>query len=122
MSRMQVRDILGSPLVTSLFHADRWDYVFTLKRQHVEPQSYRLVLFFKGDQLERFEGDTMPSESEFVGRLDPGRRKMGKVPVLEATEDELKKFPPPPPAELPTSWVPRRQSPRSLPLNVPLCR
>src|SRR4029079_6304680 len=36
MSRQQVRDILGTPLVTSVFHADRWDYVFTLKRQGVE--------------------------------------------------------------------------------------
>ena len=32
MTRLQVRDLLGSPLVTSVFHADRWDYVFTLKR------------------------------------------------------------------------------------------
>ena len=35
MSRQQVRDILGTPLVTSVFHGDRWDYVFTLKRQGV---------------------------------------------------------------------------------------
>ena len=32
MSRLQVRDILGSPLLTDPFHADRWDYVFTIKR------------------------------------------------------------------------------------------
>ena len=39
MTRAQVRDTLGTPLVSSLFHQDRWDYVFTLKRQRVEPQS-----------------------------------------------------------------------------------
>jgi outer membrane protein assembly factor BamE len=33
MSRSQVRDILGSPLITSAFHTDRWDYVFTIRRQ-----------------------------------------------------------------------------------------
>jgi outer membrane protein assembly factor BamE len=38
MTREQVRDLLGSPLLTSAFHADRWDYVFTLRRQGVEPQ------------------------------------------------------------------------------------
>ncbi len=32
MSRQQVREILGTPLVTSLFHGDRWEYVFTIKR------------------------------------------------------------------------------------------
>ena len=38
MSRIQVRDILGTPLLTSVFHADRWDYVFTLRQQGREPQ------------------------------------------------------------------------------------
>ena len=28
MTREQVRFILGTPLVTDIFHADRWDYVF----------------------------------------------------------------------------------------------
>ena len=90
MSRQQVRDVLGSPLVTSLFHGDRWDYVFTLKRQGVEPQKRHLTVFFKGDELERFEGDTMPSESEFVAALD--KRRHGKVPPLEATEEQLRRW------------------------------
>lgn len=89
MSRDQVKAVLGTPLLTSLFHTDRWDYVFTLKRQGVEPQSFKYTVFFKGDQLERFEGDTMPSEAEFISRLD-SKRKLGKVPVLEATEEQLK--------------------------------
>ncbi len=33
MTRAQVRDILGSPLLTDIFHGDRWDYVFTIRRQ-----------------------------------------------------------------------------------------
>jgi outer membrane protein assembly factor BamE len=90
MSRQQVRDVLGTPLVTSLFHADRWDYVFTLKRQGVEPQQRKLAVFFKGDALERFEGDTMPSEAEFVAALD--KRRIGKVPPLEATPEQLKRY------------------------------
>lgn len=89
MPRAQVREVLGTPLLTSVFHADRWDYVFTLKRQGVDPQALKLTVFFKGDVLERFEGDAMPSESEFVSRLD-SRRKLGKVPVLELTDEQLK--------------------------------
>ena len=91
MSRQQVRDILGTPLVTSLFHGDRWDYVFTMRRQRVEPQNFRLTLFFQGDVLERFEGDDMPSETEFVQRIS--RERKVKVPRLEATEEQLAKFP-----------------------------
>jgi outer membrane protein assembly factor BamE len=33
LTRAQVRDVLGSPLLTDIFHADRWDYVFTIRRQ-----------------------------------------------------------------------------------------
>jgi outer membrane protein assembly factor BamE len=89
MTRDQVKAVLGTPLMASLFHADRWDYVFTLKRQGVEPQSFKYTVFFKGDLLERFEGDTMPSEAEFTSTLT-NKRTLGKVPVLQATEEQLK--------------------------------
>jgi outer membrane protein assembly factor BamE len=92
MTRLQVRDTLGTPLLTSVFHADRWDYVFTMKRRGVEAQSYRLTVFFKGDLLDRQEGDEMPSEAEFVQRIS--RERKIKVPTLEATEEQLAKFPP----------------------------
>jgi outer membrane protein assembly factor BamE len=92
MSRQQVRDILGTPLITSVFHTDRWDYVFTLKRQGVAPQERKLAVFFKGDMLDRVEGDEMPTEAQFVATLD-NRRKSAKVPELEASEETLKQFP-----------------------------
>jgi outer membrane protein assembly factor BamE len=91
MSRDQVRNVLGTPLVTSLFHSDRWDYVFTLKRQGVEPQKRHLTVYFRNDVMDRVEGDPMPSESEFVSTLDTHKR-LGKVPRLEATEEELRSF------------------------------
>lgn len=91
MNRQQVQSVLGTPLVTSLFHAERWDYVFTLKRQGVAPQARRLTVFFKNDQLERFEGDTMPSEAEFVATLDVKSRG-GAVPALEASPDRLRQL------------------------------
>jgi outer membrane protein assembly factor BamE len=93
MSRQQAREILGTSLLTDVFHADRWDYVFTIRRQGVEEQQRRLTLFFKGEVLERFVGDEMPSEKDFVAGLD-ARRFSGKVPELEASEDQLKKFAP----------------------------
>jgi outer membrane protein assembly factor BamE len=106
MSRQQVRDILGTPLVTSVFHGNRWDYVFTIKRQGVEPQERRLAVFFNGEALERFEGDPMPSEAEFVAKLD-NKRKNAKVPPLEASEESLRRF-----AE-------ERKTPASSPANAP---
>jgi outer membrane protein assembly factor BamE len=114
LTRNQVRELLGTPLLTSLFHADRWDYVFTIKRQGVEPQARKLAVFFKGDALERFEGDTMPSEAEFVSKLGSGR-KFGRPPVLEASEESLAKFPASPAAT--ASADPRASAP--LPMNYP---
>jgi outer membrane protein assembly factor BamE len=92
MPRQAVRDVLGTPLVTSLFHAERWDYAFTIRRQGAEPQQRRFSVFFKGDVLERIEGDPLPSEAEFAARLDT-RRAPSKVPELKATEADLAKFP-----------------------------
>ena len=91
MSRQQVREILGTPLVTSVFHADRWEYVFTLKRAKVDPQTRKLTVFFNGDQFDRAEGDEMPSEEEFVASLGKKMDKI-KVPQLEATEQQLERF------------------------------
>lgn len=63
MSREQVRFLLGTPLLTSVFHQDRWDYVYRLARGSGEVQARRLVVFFKDDRLERFESDEMPAEA-----------------------------------------------------------
>ena len=96
MSRLQVRDLLGTPLLASMFHADRWDYVFTFVRQGQTPQSRKVAVFFKGDLLERFEADALPSEAEFVASLDANIKR--KAVKLEASSDSLDKFVPAPKA------------------------
>jgi outer membrane protein assembly factor BamE len=88
MQRAQVRDILGSPLVASAFHADRWDFVFTIRRQGAEPQKRKLSVFFKGDELAKVESDELISEEEFVTSLSAGQ-PLGKVPVLEIAAEKL---------------------------------
>jgi outer membrane protein assembly factor BamE len=112
MSRIQVRDIMGTPLLVSVFHASRWDYVFSFSRQNAEPQIRKVAIFFKDDLLERFEADVLPTEAEFVASLD-ARKKSGKPPLLEAAPETLDKFIiPVKPAEprplppLPTSYPP----------------
>jgi outer membrane protein assembly factor BamE len=101
MSRAQVREVLGSPLITSVLHADRWDYVFTIRRQGIEAQSRKLTVFFKGEDFEKVEGDTMPSEAEFVATLST-KRVLGQVPKLEASEQDLARAQGGKPAAVPT--------------------
>ncbi len=69
MPRLQVADILGTPLLVSIFHADRWEYVFNLKRQGIETPSYKLTVYFKGDALDKIDGSNMPTEQEFINSL-----------------------------------------------------
>jgi outer membrane protein assembly factor BamE len=111
MQRNQVKDILGTPLLSSVFHANRWDYVFTFRRQGAEPQARRVTVFFKGEILERFEADDLPTEAEFVATLKSMPTE-GKLPAMEASPESLQKFPaatpvvPAPPAAKPAANYP----------------
>jgi outer membrane protein assembly factor BamE len=94
MPRLQVQSILGTSLLVSVFHAQRWDYVFTFTRQGQAPQSRRVTLFFKDDRLDKMEADDLPSEAEFVRGLS-SKTVAGKPLPLEATPEKLNKYPAP---------------------------
>ncbi len=98
LSRAQVRDILGSPLLTDLFHADRWDYVFTIRRQGTEPQSRRIVVLFDGDKMKSIEGaDELPAERDFVASIDTFKTSRN-APPLALTPEQIQALPVPPKA------------------------
>jgi len=60
-TRDQVRFILGTPLLTDVFHANRWDYVFRSARGWNEPERRRLVIYFDADsRVTRWESDIPP--------------------------------------------------------------
>lgn len=98
MSRAQVRDILGSPLLTDIFHASRWDYVFTIRRQGAEPQQRKIVVLFDDDKVSKFEAGELPSEQEFVASIDTAKTSRRSTP-LELDEEQLKALPVPPKPE-----------------------
>jgi outer membrane protein assembly factor BamE len=93
LTRAQVRDVMGTALITSVFHADRWDYIFTLKSQSAKNQQRKVTVYFKGDVVDRTEGDPLPTETEFVSTLKSWVSPGTKVPNLEASEEALKKYP-----------------------------
>ncbi len=68
MTKRQVRYLLGTPLLTDFFHADRWDYVYTIRRGHEDMQSKKLTLYFQDDALARIEGTMRPNPSRAAGR------------------------------------------------------
>jgi len=95
MSRNQVRDALGSPLLTDIFHADRWDYVFTIRRQGAPYQQRRVTVLFDGEVMKSFEADELPSEREFVVSIDTARTRSSKLPNLSLDEEQLRALPAP---------------------------
>ncbi|HET9642980.1 MAG TPA: outer membrane protein assembly factor BamE [Burkholderiaceae bacterium] len=97
MTRQQVRDALGSPLLTDIFHADRWDYVFTIRRQGTEPQRRHIMLVFESDALKSVDAPDLPSEKEFVASITSARNQPhGSPKVLELSEEQRKALPTPP--------------------------
>ncbi len=60
MTKRQVRYVMGSPLSSDVFHEDRWDYVYQLRRGEETLRDKRFTLFFENDKLARFEGDYKP--------------------------------------------------------------
>jgi outer membrane protein assembly factor BamE len=58
LTRDQVRFVLGTPLVSDLFHEERWDYVFMRQRASSSAIEYhRIAVFFEDGRLKRVEGD-----------------------------------------------------------------
>lgn len=55
MDAQQVRTILGTPLLTDPFHANRWDYYFSMSKGDNLEERYRVTLHFKGSKLVRIE-------------------------------------------------------------------
>jgi outer membrane protein assembly factor BamE len=114
MTRTQVRDILGSPLLTDMFHSDRWDYIFTIRRQGAPPQRRSLVARFNGDVLATIEAPELPSESEFVASITTATPS-SKPRVLALTDEQRKALPvparPEPSAEAPPAGPVRSYPP-----------
>jgi len=99
LARAQVRDVFGTPLVADPFHADRWDYIFTLRRPGTEPQRRSVVVLFENDVVKSVEAPDLPSELEFVASIS--RFKNLKSPKLELSDEERAALPVPPKRDAP---------------------
>jgi outer membrane protein assembly factor BamE len=92
--RSRVRDVLGSPLVADPFHAQRWDYVFLIRRPGTEPQQRSVVVLFEGDLVKSVDSPELPSDREFVASISRPIN-LDKEPKLELTPEERQALPPP---------------------------
>lgn len=60
MTKDQVRSILGTPLLTDIFHANRWDYVYYRELADGTREQRNLIVHFdKDEKLARLDGDVV---------------------------------------------------------------
>jgi outer membrane protein assembly factor BamE len=84
MTRDQVKFILGTPLLTDIFHADRWDYPFYLARGNGELTTSRVSIFFKDNKVDHFDGGNLPTERQYIEQI---AGKSTYKPAKEAARD-----------------------------------
>ncbi|TJZ65222.1 outer membrane protein assembly factor BamE [Chitiniphilus eburneus] len=75
MSRNQVRFLLGTPLLTDPFHSDRWDYVYSDAKGGKLQRHFVFTVFFEGDSLVRWQGDTLPAAPDTTLRMTSEPKK-----------------------------------------------
>lgn len=69
MTAEQVRFVLGTPLVADIFHGERWDYPFRMRKGDGQVTTSHVSVFFKEGRVERFEGGDLPDEKDYLKRL-----------------------------------------------------
>lgn len=76
LTKDQVRFVLGTPLLTDIFHGDRWDYIYRLEKGRTGAVEQRnLSVFFDQDgKLSRIGGDVVPALPEPDGQPQPDAR------------------------------------------------
>jgi outer membrane protein assembly factor BamE len=61
MSKNQTAQILGTPLLNDVFHANRWDYVHYLNKRGKMSEQNHIALIFEEEKLARLVGEGAPT-------------------------------------------------------------
>jgi outer membrane protein assembly factor BamE len=61
MTKTEVRNVAGTPLLTDIFHANRWDYYFRNEQRGKLVEQNRFSVYFENEKVVRVEGGPTPS-------------------------------------------------------------
>lgn len=97
MTPDQVRFVLGTPLLTDIFHANRWDYPFRLVEGNGEVTSSRVTVHFKDNRLARIEGGDLPTEKDFLALIadEIADKNLTAKPISRAPQQQPSSGPAP---------------------------
>ena len=68
-TKPQVKAALGTPLITSAFRDNRWDYVYEFQSAGRLREHRQFTVYFKDEVLARWEGDEMPQSAQDLNRI-----------------------------------------------------
>ena len=78
MTKEQVRFVLGTPLLTDIFHADRWDYVYRRQKVNSNVLEHRkIAVYFRGRQAQAHRRRRDPGPQHGHGRGKDTRSAAG---------------------------------------------
>lgn len=122
MTKEQVRFVLGTPLLTDIFHANRWDYLFRLQKPNGSVTTNRVTVFFRDNLVERIANDNLPGEAQYLSHIAGDKPKTEKVKESSAKENKTseKKAPPVVVSEKETSASPQKSAPSLSATNEPV--
>ena len=63
MTRQQVKMVVGTPMISDVFHENRWDYLYSLEQDHELVERRSMTLYFEGDVLSRIVDDEAPMQN-----------------------------------------------------------
>jgi outer membrane protein assembly factor BamE len=67
-TKQQVRLVLGTPLINSIFRDNRWDYTYEYQKNGRVQTHRQFTVYFNNDLLSRWEGDEMPKSVQELNR------------------------------------------------------
>ncbi len=93
MTRQQVVDLMGSPMLEAPFDAQQWDYVYRLDEAYGGVEQRRLTLTFQGNRLADIErhGDFSSAPSvaneRGIGPMDSAGERTGNLLNVQPEDD-----------------------------------
>ena len=108
MNQIQVGALMGTPLLSDPFHANRWDYVFYTRKDGHLSEPHDLTLYFKEGKLLKFVSNypefptSFDTQSQGGGAVDASPALATSVPEAPATPGGAEPVTAPVPAPAPT--------------------
>ena len=103
MTKAEVKQVLGTPLLSDIFHRDRWDYYFANEHRGKLIAHKRLTVLFKDEKLASWSGDANPPRQR---PTTPAAPPPGSAPAAPRAN-----VAPPAPPPAPATAAPSAQAP-----------